>query len=165
MKLATKLTFSVILFLLSGYAGASKVPCGEPKQPLKPYGQHTLMVWQDCSDLTWHVRAYHGKLKGTIYLSDLAVMYKDEVSTSKNSKLKLNNGEMKATIDFNIVVPELNGSKEFSFAVPLYARMVMVMQPGSKASVRYGDMIDTSGITNLINPTDVEMHLTEIKTE
>lgn len=165
MRKITGLTAGVILLFLSGYVSASNIPCGEPKPPKKPYKQHTLVVWQDCEDLTWHVRAHYGKLQGTIYLSDLAVMYKDEVSSTKQSKLTLNNGEMKATIDFNIVVTDKKASKEFSFAVPLYARMVVVMQPGSKASVRYGNLIDTSGITNLINPPDVEMHTTEIETK
>lgn len=161
----TGITLGVIFLVLSGHVSASEIPCGEPKPPLKPYKEHTLTVWQDCEDLTWHVKAHHGKLKGVIYLSDLAVMYKDEVSSSKISKLTLNNGKMKATIDFDIFIPKPNTNKEFSFAVPLYARMVLVMHHGSKASVRYGDIIDTSGIINLINPPDVEMHRSKVKTK
>ena len=117
---------------------------------------------QDCDDLTWHVKTYQGKLTGVIYLSDLAIMYKDEVTNTKASKLTLNNGKMKATIDFSVILPKKNMSREFSFAVPLYARLVIVMNHGSKASIRYSDIVDSSGIVNLINPPDVEMHRTKI---
>jgi len=158
------LILGVFLLVLSGHVSAYDVPCNEPKPPLEPYKPHTLTVWQDCEDLTWHIKAHQGRLKGTIFLSDLAVMYKDEVSRTKASSLRLNNGKMKATIDFDIFVPDVNTTKEFSFAVPLYARMVLVMNQGSKASIRYGDIIDTSGIINLINPPDVEIHKSIVKT-
>ncbi len=154
-----------LLLLTVSQAYANPAPCGEPKAPASPYKQHTLVVWQDCADLTWHVRAYHGVHKGTIFLSDPASMYTDEVSKTKNSRVTLHNGEMKATLDFTIVVEKEGASKEFSFAVPLYARMVLVMKPGSKAQVRYGNLLDTSGIVNLINPPDVEMHITEVQTQ
>jgi len=42
---------------------------------------------------------------------------------------------------------------------------VLVMKPGSKASVRYGDLIDQSGITNLINPPDVDVHTMRVETK
>ena len=164
MAKITTMILGVIFLVLSGYVSASDIPCGEPKPPLKPYRTHTLTVWQDCEDLTWHVKAYQGKLKGVIYLSDLAVMDKDGVSATKSSKVTLNNGEMKATIDFDIYVPKPGMTKEFSFAVPLYARMVLVMNHGSSAHIRYGDIIDTSGIINLINPPDVEMHRVKVET-
>ncbi len=161
----TGIISGIIFLAISGHINASEIPCGKPKPPLQPYKLHTLTVWQNCEDLTWHIKAHQGRLKGVVYLSDLAMMYKDEVSTAKASKLTLNNGKMKATIDFDIVVPKPNMDKEFSFAVPLYARMVLVMNAGSKASVRYGDIIDTSGIINLINPPDVEMHRIKVITK
>lgn len=163
MYKTTGIILGVIFLAISGLVSASDIPCGEPKPLSEPYKPHTITVWQDCADLTWHVKAHQGKLKGIIYLSDLAVMYKDEVSNTKASKLTLNNGQMKATIEFDIVVPEPGMTKEFSFAVPLYARMVIVMNPGLKAAIRYGDIIDTSGMTNLINPPDVDMHRSNVK--
>lgn len=163
MQIINNIAIVVTMLALSGTAYGGSVPCGEPKSPSKPYKPHTISVWQDCKDLVWHLKAYKGRTKGTIYLSDLAVMYKDEVTGTKSSKLKLNNGEMKATIDFDILVTDANKTKEFSFAVPLYARMVLVMDPTTKSAVRYGNFLDSSGITNLINPPDVELHIIEIK--
>jgi len=165
MAKITTILFCIFIAVFTSHVSAEPIPCGKPKPPASPYGQHTVEVWQDCKDLTWHIKAYHGKLKGTIFLSDLAVMHRDGVTPTKNSKLKLNNGEMKSTIDFDIVVPKKDETKEFSFAVPLYARMVLVMKPGSKASVRYGDLIDQSGITNLINPPDVDVHTMRVETK
>lgn len=163
-KTTTKF-LSIVLLAISTQVSALQIPCGEPKEPAKPYEPNTLAVWQDCNDLTWHVRAYQGKVTGTIFLSDLATLFKDEFSGTKNAKLVLNNGRISATIEFDIDLPKPNVTREFSFAVPLYARMVLVTSPGTKASVRFGDFIDQSGIVNLINPPDVEMHRTKIKTK
>ncbi len=160
------LLLAALLSLVHVSAWAAEFPCGEPKEISGGYAYNTLVVWQDCEDLTWHVKAYKGLYKGTIFSSDLAVIYQDQVSEETGkSKLALHHGEMKSTIDFDFRVHDSKQPKSFSFAVPLYARMVLVMQRGQNYNVRLGNALDSSGIVNLINPRDVEMHVIELAGE
>lgn len=158
---------SLVLILLALTAGsvaqAKGIACGDPKHDASKYPYNTLEVWQDCADLTWHIRANRGKFQGTVYISEPAVLYEDGVTKAGGAdKLTLVNGELKSLINFDIKVGLPKTTKEFSFAVPLYARIVLVLKKGDTVSVQYEDVLDNSGIINLTNQNEHSPHLTAL---
>lgn len=158
-----QLPLMLVLLVASSAAQAKAIPCGNPPQGQKVYPYNTLEIWQDCADLTWHLRANKGKFRGTLFISEPAVIYQDEITKGGSAdKLKLVNGELKSHIEFDIKIGRDNTTKEFSFAVPLYARLVLVLDKGQTVYVQYADVLDNSGIINLTNQNEHSPHITEL---